>query len=111
MTPERSARGHLTGTPTRGLHARGAGAPGDDILVPQVGVALRASRSPTPAARPGARRPRSVVATADARVAMPKGGRRPRPRTSAGGYFTGTPTRSLHAVAPDDTSGYLGSVA
>jgi hypothetical protein len=88
----------LTGTPTRSLHARGAGAPGDTLRMAEVGGsrchnALRAARSP--AAGPAARR-RRPSPRPPARGRGCGGRKGPRPGTSACGHFTGTPARSLH---------------
>jgi len=69
-----SARGHVTGMPTRSLHARDAVAPGDDGRMPAFGWhnALRAARSPS--VRPRRPRLRSVAATARGRMGV-RGGR------------------------------------
>jgi hypothetical protein len=37
MQPGTSAGGHFAGTPTRSLHARGAGASGDNFRMGEVG--------------------------------------------------------------------------
>jgi hypothetical protein len=66
---------------------------------------LGGMRFPTPAPRPGARRPSSVAATASVRMGMRGWRRALRPGSSASGNFTEMPTRSLHghgAGAPDD---------
>ena len=76
VVPAASAHGRFTGTPTRGLHARGAGAPGDDIpRAPSWGGITRLA-PPDVASRPVARLPRSVAATAGARMGMRAGGGR-----------------------------------
>jgi hypothetical protein len=66
--PERRASGHFTGMPTRSLHARGAGAPGESFQVPGLsGITRFAPRY--------ARRP-----------APPAAGRGPSPRPPACGW-------------------------
>jgi hypothetical protein len=62
--PGTSAGGHFTGTPARSLHARGAGAPGDDFRLPASGGITRFAQSAPRVPFPAARRPRSVAAPA-----------------------------------------------
>ena len=89
--PATSAGGHFAGTPTRGRHARGGGTRGDTSGCRSGGITRFAP--PVPAAR--SRRRDRRRADGDGRRA--EGG--PLPRASARGHFTGTPSRSLPAVA------------
>jgi hypothetical protein len=100
-----SARGHFAGTPTRSLHARGAGAPGDNVRLPALGgikpLAHRDARQPI--AAPAACCPAPRPPAGGGRCAA--GGRRQHSGTLASGHFVGTPARSLHArgaVVPSD---------
>ena len=51
------ARGHFTGMPTRGLHARGAVAAGDNVRVPGLGAITRFTQPDAAPLAPAARRP------------------------------------------------------
>jgi hypothetical protein len=88
-----SARGHFAGVPTRSLHARGAGAPGDNALVPGLGGhnALRAARCRLPVPPPAARVP-SPRPLAGGRGCAAGGGRR-----NPGWRVATSPSRSLDA--------------
>jgi hypothetical protein len=55
--PGTSARGHFAGTPTRSLHARGAGAPGDTSGCPITRFAARGPLPPPTARCPSPRPP------------------------------------------------------
>jgi hypothetical protein len=79
-----SARGHFTEMPTRSLRARGAGAPGDNYRMAEVGGSRCITRfAPDSGGRSCARRPLSVAATAGVAMGM-RGGRRIHDRRGAG---------------------------
>jgi len=72
--PGMSAGGHITGMPSRSLHARGAGAPGDNYRLSGLGGISRFAQPDSPAVRPRRPRLRSVAATARGRMGV-RGGR------------------------------------
>jgi hypothetical protein len=109
-SPGTRACGHFTGMATRGLHARGVVAPGDNFRVRGSGchIPLHAR---SPPARSVAHRPCSVAATAGARMGTRAAREAARPGASVSRHLTGTATRRLHARgagAPDGTSGCPG---